>query len=133
MRRKRISRSLHKSTRHQLSTRRKRAGRFGSPRLGLELLEPRQLLAAASFQQGVGGYSGTNDTVLFSISPTVNFGTDTGISVDQQDLNGERQGLLKFDNIFGPDPDHQIPLGSTINSATLTLSIFNESNSSALI
>src|SRR4029077_5409961 len=37
-----------------------------------------------------------------------------------------------FDNIFGSNPG-QIPLGSTINSATLSLSVFNESNSSALI
>jgi hypothetical protein len=100
--------------------------------MSLESLEPRNLLTSISFQQGVNGYVGTNDTVLFSIQPTVNFGTDTAISVDQQDLNGARQGLLKFDDIMGSGPN-QIPLGSTINSATLTVSVFNESNSSALI
>jgi hypothetical protein len=101
-------------------------------KLSIETLESREMLSVSTFQQGVGGYTSTHDVDLFSITPTVNLGTDTGISVDQQDINGERQGLLKFDNIFGSNPG-QIPLGSTINSATLTLSVFNESNSSALI
>ena len=92
-----------------------------------EALEARNLLAVSTFQTGVSGYTGTEDTVLYSISPNVNFGADTGISVDQQDVAGVRQGLLKFGNIIGNGPG-QIPLGSTINSATLTLSIFNDSN-----
>jgi hypothetical protein len=100
--------------------------------LSIETLELREMLSVSTFQQGVGGYTSTQDVDLFSITPTVNLGTDTVISVDQQDINGERQGLVKFDNIFGNAPG-QIPLGSTINSATLTLSVFNESNSSALI
>jgi hypothetical protein len=92
-----------------------------------EALESRELLAVTSFQQGVGGYVGTQDTVLFSLNPTVNFGAETGISVDQQDVGGVRQGLLRFDSIIG-NAAGQIPAGSTINSATLTVSIFNDSN-----
>jgi hypothetical protein len=96
--------------------------------LSLESLEPRQLLAVSTFVQGVGGYAGAQDTVLYSISPNVNFGTETGISVDQQDVGGVRQGLLKFDNIIGSGLG-QIPAGSTINSATVTMQVFNDSNS----
>ena len=109
-----------------------RPGGHRGTTLSIETLELREMLSVSTFQQGVGGYTSTQDVDLFSITPTVNLGTDTVISVDQQDINGERQGLLKFDNIFGSGPG-QIPLGSTINSATLTLSVFNESNSSALI
>src|SRR5262245_21750445 len=80
------------------------------------------------------GYKGSQDTVLFSINPDVNFGTDPFVSVDQQDVNGARQGLLKFGEIFTTTGEvGKIPLGSTINSATVTFSVFNESNSSALI
>lgn len=92
-----------------------------------ESLEPRNLLAVTTFQEGVGGYAGTQDTVLYSISPTVNFGAETGISVDQQDVAGVRQGLLQFANIFGSGSG-QVPLGSTITSATITFSVFNDSN-----
>jgi len=71
---------------------------------------------------------------LFSIRPDVNFGTDTFVSVDQQDQNGARQGLLKFGDIFTSTNEvGKIPLGSTITSATVTFSVFNESNSQALI
>src|SRR5215510_4999079 len=71
--------------------------------LSVESLEPRHVLSTLSFVD-VGstevGYKGTEDTVLFSIRPDVNFGTDPFVSVDQQDANGERQGLLKFGDIF---------------------------------
>lgn len=95
----------------------------------VESLEPRVVMAVATFQDGVAAYAGTQDTVLFSTNPDVNFGSETGVSVDQQDQNGVRQGLLRFDSIIG-NTETQIPIGSTINSATLTVSIFNDSNSS---
>ncbi|MDX1963425.1 MAG: Calx-beta domain-containing protein [Pirellulales bacterium] len=98
-------------------------------RLMYESLENRSMMAVASFTEGVGGYTGTQDTVLFSKEPSVNFGTETGISVDQQDAGGVRQGLLRYDGIFGTGAG-QIPFGSTINSATLTVSVFNDSNAS---
>jgi Calx-beta domain len=132
MRRKNFSSMFDKSKNRKAASRKRCGGQQRKTSLSLETLEPRQMLSVSTFQQGAGGYTSTHDVDLFSISPTVNLGTDTVISVDQQDLNGERQGLLKFDNIFGSAPG-QIPLGSTINSATLALSVFNESNSSALI
>ena len=39
-----------------------------------------------------------------------------------------RQGLLKFDDIFGNGPG-QIPFGATINSATLEVFVQDSSNS----
>ncbi len=96
------------------------------PNLGFESLETRKLLAVTSFQNGVGGYEGTEDTVLYSISPDSNFGSETSISPDQQDANGVRQGLLRFNDIIG-DGNGQVPLGSTIDSATLSVSVVNSS------
>ena len=98
-------------------------------RMTLEGLERRELLAVNVFQQGLGGYEGQQDTVLYSRDADVNFGTEGSISPDQQDSNGVRQGLLKFDDIFGPLAEGKIPLGSTINEATLVVDVVNDSNS----
>ncbi|MCA9258676.1 MAG: DNRLRE domain-containing protein, partial [Planctomycetales bacterium] len=95
-------------------------------RFQVENLEDRRLMAVTTFQNGVNNYNGTQDTVLYSISPDVNFGTETAISPDQQDANGVRQGLMRFDEIFGIGSG-QIPLGSTINSATLQVNVVNPS------
>lgn len=97
--------------------------------LRLEGLERRDLMAVAVFQQGLSGYDGQQDTVLYSREPSVNAGTEGSISPDQQDANGVRQGLVKFDDIFGTLPG-QIPLGSTINSARLIVDVVNDSNAS---
>lgn len=93
---------------------------------GFESLESRQLLAVTTFQDGIADYAGTEDTVLYSISPNSNFGSETSISPDQQDANGVRQGLLRFNDIIGTDTG-QVPLGSTINSATLSVNVVNSS------
>ena len=80
------------------------AAKSGRSSRSFESLEPRNLLAVTTFQEGVSGYVGTQDTVLYSISGNVNFGAETGISVDQQDVAGVRQGLLRFDDIIGNNP-----------------------------
>lgn len=97
-----------------------------SNHFSFESLEARQLLAVTSFQDGVGSYAGTEDTVLYSISPNSNFGSETSISPDQQDANGVRQGLLRFNDIIGSGTG-QVPQGSTINSATLSVNVVNSS------
>ncbi|MGL4513006.1 MAG: Calx-beta domain-containing protein [Lacipirellulaceae bacterium] len=97
--------------------------------LRMEGLERRDMMAVAIFQQGMSGYEGQSDTVLYSREPSVNAGTEGSISPDQQDANGVRQGLVRFDDIFGTGPG-QIPVGSTINSATLLVQVVNDSNSS---
>ncbi len=104
--------------------------------IGLENLEDRAVPATLVFQDGNNptDYRGTEDTVLYSPSPDTEFYTDSGISVDQQDANGVRQGLLQFRNIYTSSGEAgKIPLGSTINSASIRFSTFNDSNSEAQI
>jgi hypothetical protein len=87
-----------------------------------------------TFQEGVAGYVGTQDTELRS-NQTASPGNQTGLSfgnlpslsVDGDDGSpGSRpnHGLLRFDNIFGSGPN-QIKATDTITSATLRLEVFN--------
>lgn len=78
--------------------------------------------ATISFRQGVGGYTQAQDTWLPKASPNTNWGTNPGIGVGRLGAANEEQALLGFYGIFGNGVG-QIPLGSTINSATL--SVFN--------
>lgn len=71
----------------------------------------------AIFQKGVDNYTGTVDTYIRSSSPTTSRATDAEIHFDNDLIS---QGLLRFDNIFGSGTG-QIPTGSTIVSAKLTL------------
>jgi len=84
-----------------------------------------------SLLPGGGTYTGTQDTEIQEGNPTASLGASTSVRVDlffdTGFGTGEVQGLLLFDNLFGALPD-QIPLGSTINSAVLTLDVFNSSN-----
>src|SRR5688572_5723900 len=76
-----------------------------------------------TFRQGVGGYTGYQDSQIRQTMPdsvlTDNPGNPGQIRVDGEDGGGVVYGLLRFNNIFGTGTG-QIPLGSTINSATLT-------------
>ena len=99
----------------------------GRTQLSLEPLETRNLLATTTFQQGVSGYDGQQDTVIFSQDRNTNFGTEGHISADQQDFNNVRQGLIKFEDVFGDQPG-QIPFGATINSAVLDVFVQDDSN-----
>ena len=74
---------------------------------------------SSTFQQGTGGYSGTEDTELSSTSPSSNLGANVTIDLDY-DVANENQGLILFNNIFGTGAG-QIPIGSTIVSASLRL------------
>ncbi|MEZ6056154.1 MAG: DUF2341 domain-containing protein [Planctomycetaceae bacterium] len=75
------------------------------------------LLQNAVFQQGVNGYTGTVDTYIQSTKPDVS----DAAHPDMHIMGVEDEiGLLRFDNLFG-DGVGQIPLGSTINSVTLTI------------
>jgi hypothetical protein len=108
-------------------SRHRKSARKARPRRTFESLESRQMMAVTTFQHGMAGYEGTQDTVIFSLDRDTNFGTEGHVSADQQDFNNVRQGLLKFDGIFGNGPN-QIPFGSTINSAILDLTIQDDSN-----
>lgn len=75
------------------------------------------------FQEGVDGYIGTVDTDVVASGDgyTTAQNLDRFI-VDKPDVGtqGEEQGLLRFENIFGPGA-RQIPFGAQVVNATLTL------------
>jgi len=84
------------------------------------------------FQEGAllpggGPYAGTQDTEIEAADPMLPFGSRVAVRSDLDDRGAETQGLLRFDGLFGALPD-QIPPGSTITSAVLTLEVFNSSN-----
>jgi hypothetical protein len=80
-----------------------------------------------SFQDGVlpdTAYSGTRDTTLSQNDPNSNFGSKTALYVDGDDPGGsgkDKSALVYWDI-------NDIPIGMTVNEASITLSIFNRSN-----
>src|SRR4030095_15843662 len=68
-----------------------------------------------TFQQGFSGYVGSVDTYIDCALVS-----QAGVSPIVIDGSPREQALLRFDGIFGSGPS-QIPSGSTISSATLTL------------
>ena len=86
-----------------------------------------------TFQEGVDGYTGTQDTAVEEDTPTTSYGTQTTLEVDLSNSGGgQEQTLIRFDNLFGTG-DGQIPSGATIISATLTLEQTDTSGSTATI
>jgi hypothetical protein len=80
-----------------------------------------------TFQQDVNGYTGTQDTDLYQNGPDTVRGALTTWRWDTDDPSGSglyEYGLLRFDGIFGSGAG-QIPLGSTVSSATLALYLEN--------
>jgi len=74
------------------------------------------------FQEGSGGYASTVDTYIMQDEPTTPHGGEAAFGWDNDDPRNtghDNFGLLRFDNIFGAGTN-QIPLGSTIETATLT-------------
>lgn len=83
--------------------------------------------AVVTFQQNVGGYTGTRDTELRFIEPDLNTGSATSLSIDADDGPGPfnpTHGLLSFDGIIGSGPG-QVPAGSLIVRATLHLEVIS--------
>jgi hypothetical protein len=89
---------------------------------GAVSIKPVSSATTVTYQQGIGGYTGTVDTELDSGSPTTDKSANTSIVVDLDDGSGEAQGLIRFDNIFGTAAG-QIPLGVQITSASLTVEV----------
>ena len=81
-------------------------------------------LVTVRFQQGVGGYGGTHDTMIRSDAPGVAFASTSLLTVviDDGTAPGNQpvQSLIRFDNIFGNAPGC-IPEGAPIVSAKLLL------------
>jgi hypothetical protein len=85
------------------------------------------------FQEGLNGYAGTRDTYVQQVAPDSSAGgSDIEIRVDTSPAGGgstlaaPEQGLLRFEDLFGVSLG-QVPLGSTIESATLRLNTSNTS------
>ncbi len=80
------------------------------------------------FQNGFNSYTGTQDTFLQEDAPAAVNGALDNWEWDGQDGGSgtPNTGLIRFDNIIGNSPG-QIPAGSTIASATLTLVVFDPS------
>lgn len=80
-----------------------------------------------TFRNGVASYAGTQDTYLMQYEPATAHGDQTAFEWDLEDPAGyQNVGLLRFDGLFGPNPD-QIPPGAQIASAVLTIVVFDES------
>jgi hypothetical protein len=73
----------------------------------------------------VGGYDGTVDIELWALAPTTVLDTNPNATTDANNDGGESQILLRFEGIIGTRPG-QIPPGSAIRSATLTVSAFDQ-------
>src|SRR5262245_22076889 len=72
----------------------------GHFRPAVEYLEQRELLAVTVFQQGVGGYAGTQDTSIFALAPDfVGAFPSVTVSGPTNGALGRVQGLIRFDNL----------------------------------
>ena len=78
-----------------------------------------------SFQQGVDGYQGTIDTEIWALAVKTILNANPNASSDADNDGGESQVLMRFDGIFG-NGEHQIPPNSTIVSAKLIVSAFDQ-------
>jgi hypothetical protein len=109
--------------------------------LGLSLFVSGASAQTLVFQQGLGGYAGTQDTMVRSnetASPgdsrDVNYGAEVFVSVDGDDGSPgakPNHGLIRFDNLFGTMPGRIQP-GDTITSATLRLYVNNPGSGMAV-
>lgn len=85
----------------------------------LEMLEARWTPATFVYQDGLLGYTGTQDAEFKTKDNKIE-GNKDKISIERKNTSEEKQALLRFDNLFGNGPG-QIPFGSTINKVTLVL------------
>lgn len=95
----------------------------------------RSTTPVVTFQQGINGYSGTQDTWISEQNKGTAYGSATTVNVDD-DVNNSifndrrGQGLLRFDNIFTTTGQFgMIPMGSTITEATLRLTLADDVDS----
>jgi hypothetical protein len=87
-----------------------------------------------NFQQGLSGYAGTVDTFVQQSDPTVDNSIAEELNVDDDDPGGtdqHAQVLLRFDDIFGPEPG-RVPLDKDILEALLIVDIDNSGDSMEL-
>ena len=78
-----------------------------------------------TFQNGVAGYTGVDDTYLHQASPNAGFGAASSLNIDQSDGGGQVHGLVQFSGLFGSGSG-QIGATDRITSAILYLDAFNQ-------
>ena len=78
-----------------------------------------------TFCQGVDGYDQMLDVEIWQLAPTTILNSNPQLTVDESNGGGESQVLMRFDGIFGTK-EKQIPPGSTIVSARLEVSAFDQ-------
>ena len=81
--------------------------------------------ATVSFQQGAEGYTGAHDVYIRQNDPTYNYGTTTPLMVDSDEpynSDNDASALLYWDL-------SSIPAGSTIESASITVYVEDETDS----
>ena len=81
-----------------------------------------------SFQQGVNGYSSTEDTFIREVIADTDKSRANSLNVDLESFLGEVQSLVRFENIFG-NANGQIADNAQIESARLVLNVSNPGDS----
>jgi hypothetical protein len=80
----------------------------------------------ATFQENHNGYTGTEDTYLSKSHLENNYGgSDWAIVQDVHHTGRFKEAMIKFQDIFGAGLG-QIPAGQTIQSATLSLFVYQD-------
>jgi len=79
----------------------------------------------ASFRTGENKYNSTIDLELWALAPTTILDSNPNATADANNDGGESQVLMRFEKILGTEPG-QIPPGSTVKSATLIVSAFDQ-------
>lgn len=88
---------------------------------------PVKTKSTRTFQNGVVGYAGTVDIEIWAVAPNTCLEGNPNASADADNDGGESQILLRFEDIIGLSPG-QIPPRSTIHSARVIVSAFDEGN-----
>lgn len=83
------------------------------------------------FQQGVSEYEGTVDTEIWALAPTTLLDKNGNASTDANNDGGESQVVMRFDDIIG-DKELQVPAGSSVVSAKLLVSAFDQGDTVGL-
>jgi serine protease AprX len=97
--------------------------------LGLRAAGP--VGTTASFQQGVAGYAGALSGSISSLAPSTGIGTSSRVKIEDEGQAGARTGmLLRFEGLFGSGAG-QIPVGSTITSASVRISHLSDGDNAA--
>jgi hypothetical protein len=80
-----------------------------------------------TFQNGVGGYTGTVDTEIWALAPNTIIDTNPNVTTDANNDGGESQILMRFDGVVGDKPG-QVPPKASVHSAKLVISAFDQGN-----